>query len=165
MFCSFVFAFRIFWICLHQNVVVDSDDAGGWRVHVHVITRARLASSFDPVFYTAACLQCIVSLYAWLTYVSLYACMWMFATVVCIIGLSGVGISFAVFPAEDNSSKVVIMNMTPGGPAAMSNKIGAQHQVLSPLCVSITITHPHFICPHSCSCDYDIQKIWSARCQ
>jgi hypothetical protein len=147
--------------------VVDSDDAGRRRVHVHVMTRERLASSFDPVFYTAACLQCIhVCFPVCVIDVCFPVCVHVnVATVVCIIGLSGVGISFAVFPAEDNSSKVVIMNMTPGGPAAMSNKIGAQHQVLSPLCVSITITHPHFICPHSCSCDYDIQKISSARCQ
>jgi hypothetical protein len=62
---------------------------------------------------------------------------------VCILGLSGVGISFAVFP-DGAKSKVVIMNMTPGGPAAMSTLIAAQHEVLSPVCVSITITHPQF---------------------
>jgi hypothetical protein len=56
---------------------------------------------------------------------------------VCIQGLSGVGISFAVFP-DGKTSKVVIMNMTPGGPAATSGKIVVQHEVISPLCVSIT---------------------------
>ena len=37
-------------------------------------------------------------------------------------GLSGVGISFPVFP-DGATSKVVIMNMTPGGPTAISNQI------------------------------------------
>jgi hypothetical protein len=41
------------------------------------------------------------------------------------------------------------MNMTPGGPAAMSGQIAAQQEVQTPLCVSITITHPHFYLSHT----------------
>jgi len=65
---------------------------------------------------------------------------------VCILGLSGVGISFAVFP-DGATSKVVIMNMTPGGPAAISNEIGQNHEVISPLCVdynnTFTLSYVH----------------------
>jgi hypothetical protein len=56
---------------------------------------------------------------------------------VCIQGLSGVDISLVVFP-DGATFKDVIMNMTPGGPAAKIGKIVVQHEVLSPLCVSIT---------------------------
>jgi hypothetical protein len=66
---------------------------------------------------------------------------------VCILGLSGVGISFAVFP-DGARSKVVIMNMTPGGPAAMSTLIAAQHEVLSPVCVDYIHTSA-ILCVHT----------------
>ena len=53
-------------------------------------------------------------------------------------GLSGVGISFAVFP-DGQTEKDVVVNMTPGGPAATNGNIAAHDELFMVKNIIVTL--------------------------